>query len=134
MLRAKGDRSLRDKALPVGDKGLDRVCMFHTNTERHNISSRETRQQNHSATRILRQFATYFETTKALDPFPSISRATGWSVQLLSYFQFFYAVITDCTSLNHNGYIIKEMESDNYMYIHVYTYDDKKSKSSFKFI
>ena len=39
----KGERSVRDKALPVCDKGPGRLCMVHRNTGKDHIQRRGTR-------------------------------------------------------------------------------------------
>ena len=59
----KCDRSVRDKALPVCDKGPGRVCMVHTNTRKDHIPRSGTRLLGDRAiwaTRILRQFSDRF--------------------------------------------------------------------------
>ena len=62
---------------------------------------------------------TDFETTqrqflRPIDPFPPVSRDSGWSGLLPIY----NAIIINCISLIHIGYVIKERESDNFLYMY----------------
>ena len=78
VLRAKGDRSLRDGALAVGDKGLGREFVWSIQIP-ESILYRAGKQDNRTIRRhgFCDNSVTYFETTKTLYPFPPVSRDTG---------------------------------------------------------